>query len=90
MCMPTSSAVTREIRCRRATVSAVFDNTLLIQLFQHQHSNPRIIAGNDPLHPGFVPVPVVDHGAKTRAPIVPGESAGAGRSQALRQVVISK
>ena len=84
MCMPASSAAPREMRCRRATVSAVFANTLLIQFLQHQHSDPRIIAGDDPLHPGFVSVPVVDHGAKTRAPIVPGESASAGRSQALR------
>ena len=48
-----------------------FADTLLIQFLQHQHSDPRIIAGDDPLHLGFVPVPVVDHGAKTRAPIIP-------------------
>ncbi len=71
MFMPANPVVTRDIRCRRATVSAVFDNTLLIQFLQHQHGDPRISSGDDPLHPGFVSVPVVDHGSKARAPIVP-------------------
>ena len=40
-----------------------------IKLFQNQHRNPRIIAGNDSFYLGLVPVHVVNHGPEAGAAV---------------------
>ena len=40
-----------------------------VQLLQNQHRNPRIIARDDTLYLGLVPVHVVDHGPEAGAAV---------------------
>ena len=47
----------------------VLDNFKSIKLFQNQHRNPRIIAGNDSFYLGLVPVHVVNHGPEAGAAV---------------------